>query len=80
MKRAWICSECGKLFKTSNERDKHKFKEIVDSGECPFCHVIGELHFTGESKTGLYCGNCERVVNYCEGIGIYEEDENQKRN
>ena len=26
MKRAWVCSECGKLFKTRNERDKHKQK------------------------------------------------------
>jgi len=52
---------------------KKEFDKIVESGKCPFCHVIGELHFTGESKTGLYCANCERVVNYSEGIGIYEE-------
>ena len=50
-----------------------ELEKIADSGECPFCHIIGELHFTGESKTGLYCANCERVIAYCKGIGIYEE-------
>ena len=53
--------------------DKKEFDKIVETGECPFCHVIGEMHFTGDSKTGLWCANCGRVVCYVEGVSIYEE-------
>jgi DNA-directed RNA polymerase subunit RPC12/RpoP len=69
MEIAYVCSWCGRLFHTMNERDTHTERCMV--AECPFCKLKGEMISAGQNAQ--MCTNCNRVLTYCEGIGLYEE-------